>query len=108
MEIGKLNRRVTIQQPGTVQDDIGEPVAGWVDVATVWANVRFLNGVETVKGDAPVSVARASIRVRRRTDVTAGMRAVLGSTIFDIRSVLDDQETRERIDLACETGANAG
>lgn len=102
MEIGKLNRRVTIQRPGTTQDDIGQPVAGWVDVATVWANVRYLNGVESIKSDAPVSVAKASIRIRRRTDVLPNMRAALGTTYFNILAVLPDEESRERLDLACQ------
>lgn len=108
MEIGKLNRRVAIQSLVAGQDEIGQPTMVWTTLATVWANVRFLNGIETVKSDAPVSVAKASIRIRRRTDVTAGMRAVLGSTIFDIRAVLPDEESRERLDLACEQGANLG
>lgn len=102
MEIGKLNRRVKIQKPGTVQDDIGQPIPGWVDVATVWANVRFLNGVETVKAGAVATVAKASIRIRRRTDVLPNMRAVLGTTNFNITAVLPDEESRERVDLVCE------
>lgn len=105
MEIGKLNRRVTIQQPGTVQDEIGQPIPGWTNVATVWANVRFLNGVETVKAAAPVSIARASIRIRRRTDVLPNMRAVLGTTNFNITAVLPDEESRDRVDLVCEVVA---
>lgn len=108
MEIGKLNRRVVIQNLVAGQDAIGQPTMVWATLATVWANVRYLNGVETMRGDAPVSVARASIRIRRRTDVAANMRAVLGATVFDIKSVLPDEESRERVDLVCETGANAG
>lgn len=108
MEIGKLNRRVTIQSLVAGQDEIGQPTMVWTDVATVWANVRYLKGIEVIKSGTPVSIVPASIRVRRRTDVIANMRAVLGSTIFDIKAVQDDQETRERIDLVCETGANSG
>lgn len=76
MEIGKLNRRVTIQRPATGEYPDGQPVIGWTDVATVWANVRYLNGIETVKADAVASVSKASIRIRRRTDVAASMRAL--------------------------------
>lgn len=108
MQVGKLQSRITIQRLEDGQDEIGQPVQTWVDVATVWANIRYLSGVETVKSDAPVSVARASIRIRRRTDVHAAMRVVFGSTVFDILSVLPDEESRERLDLVCETGANNG
>lgn len=102
MDIGSLNRRVTIQRPATGEYPDGQPMTGWTDVATVWANVRYLNGVETVKAGAVASVAKASIRIRRRTDLAANMQAVLGSTVFTIKAVLPDEESKERLDLACE------
>jgi len=108
VEIGKLNRRIVLQNLVAGQDAIGQPTMVWTTLATVWANVRYLNGVESIKSDAPVSVAKASIRIRRRTDVVANMRAVLGTTIFDIKAVLPDEENRERVDLVCEQGANDG
>lgn len=104
-QAGKLNSRVTIQAPGTAQDDAGQPLAAWSDVATVWANIALKSGLETIKGDAPVSVVQASIRIRYRTDLNAGMRVVHGSTQYDIRAVLPDNGRREFTDLVCETGA---
>lgn len=116
MQAGKLNRRVLIQYLGDGQDEIGQPVQTWINLVPagdgrIWANVRFQTGSESNRADQPVSVAKASIRIRRRTDIvaiTAKMRAVLDGTIFDIRAVLPDEESRERLDLACETGANNG
>lgn len=185
MQAGKLNRRVTIQQLTAGQDDIGEPIQVWADVATIWADVRYLSGLETVKSGAPVSVAKASLRARRRTDIAANMRGlenmktamimgitkaspavvtavghgfasgqrvriddVVGMpqvntvlfrierltadtfslvgvdstaygtytsggkavlmTVFDIKAVMPDEQRREYLDLACETGGNEG
>jgi SPP1 family predicted phage head-tail adaptor len=104
MKIGTLNRRVTIQQSDGTQDSIGQP-SGWSTLATVWANVLFLNGAETLRADAPTSVAKASIRIRRRTDVTASMRLVLGATVFQIKAVLPDEQGKQYVDLACEVVA---
>lgn len=108
LKAGTLNRRIAIERLVPGQDEIGEPVMVWETVATVWANVRYLNGVETVRSDMPISVAKASIRIRRRSDVVAAMRARLGETVFDIKAVLPDEEYRDHLDLACETGANGG
>ena len=102
MQIGKLNRKVTIQHLVEGQDEIGQPVTTWEPLATVWASVRYLSGAETIKAGAQVSTTQASIRIRRRTDVTAAMRVVLGSTVFQIKSVLPDEQERERLDLVCE------
>ncbi len=103
-----LTSRITIQQRGAGQDAAGQPVQTWVDVATVWANIRYLSGVETIKSDAPVSVAKASICIRRRTDISAGMRVVFGSAVFNIQAVLPDEGRRVFMYLACETGGNQG
>lgn len=107
MRIGSLNRRIKIQVPSDLRDEIGQPIpgaSGWTDFATVWANIRYLNGTETLKSDAPVSIARASIRIRRREGLVANMRVLFGSTVFDVRAVLPDEAAREFVDLACETG----
>lgn len=102
MRSGLLNRRVTIQKLAVGQDAIGQPVTTWTDLATVWASVVYLQGLETIKGDADTSVKKASIRIRRRTDVTAAMRVLLGATVFEIKAALPDEQDRERTDLACE------
>ena len=104
----QLRRKGTIQKPGTTLDDYGEPTNGWSDVATVWADIRHASGMETVKSGVEVSVVKASIRIRRRTDVTAGMRFVADGKVYDIRAVLDDVSDRRYCDLVCEQGANNG
>jgi SPP1 family predicted phage head-tail adaptor len=105
---GSLNRRVTIQQHVTGTDELGGPIDTWEDVATVWANIRHLSGAESIRSDVSVSEVKASIRIRFRMDVTAAMRAVYGTTIYDIRAVLPDAVGREYCDLVCAEGANNG
>lgn len=109
MRIGTLNRQVKLQRPVETQDpDSGAVEITWQDVATVWANVRYLNGVETLKAATIVSIAKASIRIRFREDVVAKWRATYGQTVFSILAVLPDASGREFVDLACDTGANDG
>ena len=64
MQAGTLNRRVTLQAPGTTQDELGQPITGWTDVATVWASVRHVSGLEAIKSGADVSVVKVSVRIR--------------------------------------------
>lgn len=109
MNAGKLNRRVTIQKLTTTLDEYNEPTGTkWLDVATVWADIKMLSGLETVKANADVSVVKASIRIRYRTDITAGMRALCDGLVYDIRAVMPDVAGRVYTDLACEQGANEG
>lgn len=105
----QLSHFLKLQQLTGGQDETGEPVQTWQDVDDVWADVRFLNGTESIKADAEVAVARCSVRILYRTDVTAGMRFLEGSTVYEIESPpLPARGMARYIDLACKVGANNG
>ena len=105
MQAGRLNRRCTLQQPGTATDELGQPIPGWTDVALVWASIRHLSGVEAIKADAAVSTVKASIRIRWRTGLNAGMRVVHGAQVYSIEAVMPDVGGREFVDLVAEVVA---
>jgi SPP1 family predicted phage head-tail adaptor len=107
MDSRRLNRKVLLQQLVGTQDEAGQPVTTWENlIATgdgkVWANIKHLSGVETIKSEAPTSVVKVSIRIRYRTDVTAAIRVVHGSTTYEIKAVMPDEAGRQHLDLACE------
>lgn len=108
MRAGQLNQPVVIQQRSSVQNALGERVAGWVDVASVWAHVIKKSGYETIRSDMELSITHTSIRIHYRSDITAAMRVVLGAEVYDIRAVLADSNTRRYTDLVCELGASNG
>lgn len=101
MDAGKLNQRINIEQRTSDQDAAGQPVETWSLVAAVWASIKYPTGLSAIKADADTSVVKASIRIRRRSGLNAGMRVVQTSAIFDIKAVLP-AEDRQFIDLVCE------
>jgi SPP1 family predicted phage head-tail adaptor len=103
MRAGTLTDQVSLQEPGTVQDEIGQPVPGWTEVASLWANVRYLSGIEAIRSDSPASIAKVSIQIRKRDGVTAAMRMVdAQGVVFKIETVLPDMQHRDRINIVCE------
>jgi SPP1 family predicted phage head-tail adaptor len=102
MAAGQFKHRVLIQslQPG--QDKIGQPTTTWATFKTLGADIRTLGGLESIKADAQAATTKASIRVRYRTDITADMRVVHGSTVYEIKAVLPDEQRRDHLDLSCE------
>lgn len=101
---GTLKDRITMQRRNQDKDEWGTPIPGteaWIDVATVWADVQHKSGLGTIKADAEVSIVRASIRIRRRSGVDAGMRVLFDGQIYELKAVLPGP-TREYIDLVCE------
>ena len=87
MRAGTLNERITLQRMAEGKDAWGQPLEGWVDVARLWANVRFLSGVEAIKSGAETATATASVRIRKR-DVTTAHRLLIAGKPYDITAVL--------------------
>jgi SPP1 family predicted phage head-tail adaptor len=106
MRAGTLTDLVSLQEPGTVQDEIGQPVPGWTEVASLWANIRYLSGIEAIRANATSSVAKVSIQIRQRAGITAAMRMVdAQGVVYKIETVLPDMQHRDRINIVCEVVA---
>ena len=105
MQAGRLNRRCLLQSPSQSVDALGQPIPGWTDVATVWASIRHLSGVESIKADAVTSTVKASIRIRWRPGLNAGMRVVHDAQVYSIEAVMPDVGGREFVDLVAEVVA---
>lgn len=109
MQAGKLRDYVTLQQAGEVQDSAGQMIPGWTQVAMIWAEIRYLSGLQAVRAGASVSVEKVSIRIRHRPGVVASMRVVdIGGVIYSIDAVLPNKQSRAFMDLVCTQGANNG
>lgn len=101
MDPKRLNQRVTIEKTVDAKDALGQILPGWATHAVVWADIRHQSGVEAIKADAPVSTVKASIRIRYRTDLNAGMRVSYGAAAYNITAVLPDAR-KKFVDLVCE------
>ncbi len=102
MQAGRLNRRCVIQAPRTDQDELGQPIPGWTDVATVWGDFRTLNGLESIKADATTATTQASARIRLREDLDTTMRVIVRSSVYAIVAVLPDENGLKFVDLKLE------
>lgn len=98
----KLRYKVAIQALSGAEDDLGQPIAAWTTVAEPWVDIQYLNGISTIKAGADHSVVQASIRLRYRTGLNAGMRVLHGATVFEIQAILPDEVGRVFMDLACK------
>jgi SPP1 family predicted phage head-tail adaptor len=102
MDAGKLTNRVVIERRSTSTDALGQPYTSWTTVATVWAWIAHLNGIEAIKAGADTSLIRTSIRIRWRTDVTAAMRIRHNTDVYEIKAVLPRLQSGDFIDMVCQ------
>lgn len=113
MQAGELNRRITIQSRQSGEDAAGQPIDTWVDVASVWANVKGATGMASIRqsglqDNVSASLNSYSFRIRYRTGLNAGMRVVMTGVPYDVKQVRMDHAGREWTDLVCEQGGNDG
>ncbi|BEP93233.1 hypothetical protein GmRootA79_16170 [Acidovorax sp. A79] len=102
MDPGKFKHYCSLQVPGTDRDAAGQPIPGWTELTTFWADIRGGAGLETIKAGAVTSTRQVSIRTRFRTDITGAMRVVSQGVTYKINAVLPDLVGRKYVDLACE------
>ncbi|WP_066570645.1 phage head closure protein, partial [Snodgrassella sp. CFCC 13594] len=75
LEPGKLNRRITIQKPVVIKDELGGVVAeDWQDFAKTWAYILNLNGKEFSTKGIDTTSTTTSMRIRYREGITTQMR----------------------------------
>lgn len=102
MDARRRNRLVQFKRLTAGQDEIGQPTQVWTNLVEVRGNVRYLNGVETLKAGAETAIAQASIRIAYRTNLTTADRAYLGDTVFQITAVLPDEAGKQHTDVTCQ------
>lgn len=102
MQAGQLDTPITIQKRTGGTDGWGTPLPeGWADHCKVWANVKHLSGVQSIKADGEISVVLASFRIRWRADIAAGMRVLDGPDTLDIEAVQNGPRG-VYVDLVCK------
>jgi len=109
----KLNRRIQIQENFGTVDERGFQTEDWRTIFSLWSQIIVARGASTigqefVAGGEDISRISASFRIRRRDGITAGMRVLYGTEIYDIRAVLPDLQDNRYVDLGCAAGANRG
>lgn len=101
MKAGALRHLIAIEGQTSIPNSYGEPVATWGTVATVWASREDLTGRESFQAQQAQSEVTTRFTIRHLDGLTAKMRIVDDTTIYDVESVQDtDGRSRELILMA--------
>ena len=93
---------ITIQQLPESTDQYNTPMESeWQDVVTVWASIEPIQGREYVLLQNTQSELTTRIQIRYRPGIKPSMRALYGSRVFDIQSVIDYEERHIDLQLMC-------
>lgn len=110
MKPGQMRHRVVLQSRGDTELPSGEIVAGYTDLAEVWARIRPLSSREFFAAQQVSSEATTEITIRWREGVETAGRVLYTRpgtsppevTVYDIVSALADPIVNRRwITLLC-------
>lgn len=92
MNIGKLNRRITIEYVTTATDPEGYPIETWTTFAKPWAAREPLRGDEFWNAAATNAEKTVKYRIRYRKGIKANMRLTdhVDGLTYNIVVPLDD------------------
>lgn len=105
MQLGRLNRRITIQQKSVSRDAYGGESITWTDVATVWAAVLPIRGREYVAIRAAGAELTTRFVIRHRDGVTPAMRVSHGGGYYNIEEVIDSEDGHRFLELMARAEA---
>ena len=100
--IGELNQRAALQAKTLTPDGGGGFSESWQSFASVWVAVAPIAGNDALSADALQSRVRHRIVLRRRSDLAAGQRVVVGARRFKVQALLDEGPRASTMTLLCE------
>lgn len=90
MKAGRLDQRIKIQRNSSTQNEYGEEIAGWSDLANIWAEVRPASGNESFTENQFLAKADTTFRIRWSNvtkTITALDRILFDGRYFDITAI---------------------
>lgn len=104
----RLRTKVMFQKDSSTKDSDGFETPTWVDQCERYCSVEPMQGREY--WDAHAVLGQQPLRIRTRYDTTIGAvepdrwRMKNGSTIYDIRSMVNVDLENRYLDFVCTTG----
>lgn len=103
---GELRERVRIEKLADTpeRDESGAEVEVWEEVATVWASVDPVSGVEFFASGQVQARATHTVVMRRRTDVTPKNRLVWTTNrdlVLAIKAVDESKDRGDSLEITC-------
>lgn len=107
MNFSKLRHRITIQENISVKDSFGAETPNWTDVASVWASIEPLSGKEFFAAQQINAEVNTKITMRYREGIKPEMRVVFNERMFNIISVINENERNISLILMAKESINS-
>lgn len=87
MNIGKLDRRITIERLTETVKPSGSVVKAWTPLATAWAEVIQQTATEFFTGYGEAETGSVIFRIRFVADITTADRVAYNGTAYNLKEI---------------------
>jgi SPP1 family predicted phage head-tail adaptor len=98
----RLRQRLTLEELKRASDGGGGFTESWVAIATLFADLRPIGGVERAESDRLAGSVTHEVVLRYRPGVVPAMRLRKVTRIFHILAVIDVEERHRWLKCLCE------
>lgn len=87
MNIGRLDRKITIEQQTRATNSIGEYTSTWSTYHTAFANVQRGTGNEKVEAEQVTATSKVKFKIRFFDGIDESMRISYNNNYYDITDI---------------------
>lgn len=99
MRAGQHKKPIVIQKPVMTQDVYNQPIPSWETYLETWAMVKPMTGREYFLAQQISSEVMFKFTIRYHDGITTKMRILYNNRTFNIKSVLNLNESDRVIDI---------
>lgn len=106
MNIGKLNKRITLLRLGDVEDSLGQSTKDLVEIATVWGSLYPVRGAEFYEVQKIQSKITHKCYIRYREEIDSNCFLRCQGITYSIESATDVDLDHKMIEIMCSEHIN--
>jgi SPP1 family predicted phage head-tail adaptor len=105
---GTYRHRIDILHPVPIEDELGQEVVQWGIHKSIWAAIKTMQGREYFAAAATRSENTVRFIIRYVEDIDSSMRIGHKNNMYDIISVINDDELNETLTIIAKVGGQDG
>lgn len=102
MDIGRLKHRITFQELSRRKNEYGELVDEWLDIKTVWAEIKPVSGNQFFAAKQISSEISHNVYIRYRDELNPSMRIKFKERVFEILYLMNVNEDNRLMQIYCK------
>ena len=106
INIGKLNKRLTFERLGDIEDEMGQIKQGRQPIATVWGSLYPVRNSEFYEIQKVQSKTTHKCYIRYRPGIDTGCFIEYAGELFEIESVIDVDMEHKMLEIMCSVYKN--